>query len=171
MQRTAKVRPHPQVHGSRRIAQMTFAAFTINPVDGRAFITDGSGSGTGVKTRLRIFVEDRGSLCAAGPVRQDATIFFIDALSGDATIKPGTFTQMNNSVPGQVDTGVSKLNGSCGAAGQDYGASAATVVLTQVTSTSVAGTFDLTFPGDAGTLSGTFNVPICGQAFNAACQP
>ena len=117
-----------------------------------------------------VILSDRTALCATGIVHENATVISIDMLSGDKPFKPGTFTQHTGSVPGQVDFAVSKLGATCKAAGQDYRASIANVVLTQVMPT-VAGTFDLTFPGDAETMQDTFNVPICGQSFGTACLP
>lgn len=159
--------------GSVTITGGTFKELTLNAVDAVAFIDPGEASGPGIKTRLRIIAADRENLCTVGPVRQGATLFFIDALSGDEPFKPGTFTQMMDSVPGQVDTGMSKLSATCGPTvpGQDYGASEATVIVTQLTDALVSGTFDLTFPNNRGTLQGTFEVPICGQPFNSSCQP
>lgn len=148
----------------------TFTAVGVNGIiDGTAFFSDSKGD-PGVQSRLVVVLSDRTGLCSASVLHENATVISIDMLSGDKPFKPGTFTQHMKSVPGQVDVGVSKLGPTCKGAGQDYGASIANVVVTQVTPT-VAGTFDMTFPGDAGTMQGTFNVPICGQAFGNACLP
>lgn len=149
----------------------TFDKLTLEPTDAFAFIHPVADGSKGVKSRLLIMAADRSGLCTTGPTRQGSTVFFIDALSGEATFQPGTFTQKMDSVPGQVDIGASKLGPTCNAIGQDYGASEATVVVTQITKTTVSGTFDVTLMNGEGTLKGTFDVPICGQAPAMACQP
>jgi hypothetical protein len=94
----------------------------------------------------------------------------VDALSGDETFRPGTFTQQMDSVPGQVDAGIAKLDEVCSSQGTDWAAEKATVVITDVTETFVAGTFDETFK-DGTTLEGTFHVPLCGRFVLETCTP
>jgi len=77
---------------------------------------------------------------------------------------------MQREAPGQVDVSVSKLNASCGSDGKDFGSATGSVTLTAVTDTGVAGTFDVALLGDAGTLQGTFNVPLCNLPFSSTCQ-
>lgn len=149
----------------------TFSAVSVDGIlDGTAYFVDPKTPTDGVRSRLVVIFADRTALCSTGPLRASATEISIDLLSGDKPFTAGTFTQQMKNAPGQVDFGISKLGATCNGAGQDYGASVANVVLTQVAPT-VAGTFDLTFPGDAGTLQGTFNVPICGSPFDTTCKP
>src|SRR5262249_52728382 len=99
------------------------------------------------------------------------TLLFIDALSGSATFEPGTYTQTQGNVPGQVDLGISRLDGTCTSTGQDYGAESGTVIITSVTATGVAGTFNITLMAGAGTLEGSFNVPLCQSLPSGNCVP
>ena len=170
---TADAGPDATLDGGPLFARTggTFNGVPLAVVDATAFLTQAKSPAPGVKSRLVIVAEDRAALCAAGSFRQNGTFLTIDAQSGDLALQPGTFTQKFADGPGQVDVGISKLSASCGSSGKDYGATVATVVVTQVTATSVAGTFDLTFPSDAGTLQGSFNVPICGQPFDTTCKP
>jgi hypothetical protein len=152
----------------------TFNALTLTMVDGTAYISGPRPSDVdaGVRSELRVFFSDKGSLCANGVMRQGETILSIDALSADPAFAAGTYTQMQQSVPGQVDVAITKLDQSCGATGQDYGAQSGTVVITSLTASNVAGTFDVTLGGGAGTLTGSFSAPICGTAFSGgSCQP
>jgi hypothetical protein len=125
----------------------------------------------GVKTTFRAFVSDRGNLCGAGANRKNGTVFFIEALTDKDTLEPGEFTQHLDSVPGQVDLGISKLDASCQTQGQDYGTASGKVTITSVTATTVSGTFDVTLMGDAGTLTGSFNVPLCASIGSDSCAP
>lgn len=144
----------------------TFNALTLNPVDGTAFITNGATS------ELIVLIADKPSLCTTGVSRQNEISFSIDAQSGTSPFPPGTYTQMGMDGPGQVDPAMSQIGPTCLAIGQDYGAAnGSTVIVKNVTSTYVSGSFDLTFENDAGTLQGTFHVPICTQAPNTTCQP
>lgn len=149
----------------------TFAAFPLDAVDGTAFMTPARDTSAGAKSELRVLVADRPSLCTTGPLRGNETIFSIDALSADTTFRPGTFTQLQNAGPGHVDVSITKLNATCDSDNQDYGAATATVTFTTVNLTAVAGTFEVTLMGNAGTLKGTFNVPLCGEEIVGTCQP
>lgn len=148
----------------------TFAA-TLDVSDGTAFVTPTSERGADVKTELRVFFSDRDNLCTKGPNRQNETVLALDLLSGAATLEPGTFTQKNVDEPGQADVSLATLDGTCKAGSLNDGADEATVTLTTVSATRIAGTIDVTFANDGGTLTGTFDVPVCGQTLSGACSP
>jgi hypothetical protein len=146
----------------------------FHPKDGTGFINttpSGAKASAGVKSELYVVFSDATNLCTTGIDRQGAIVFSIDLLSGDATLQPGTFTGMEQQVPGQANIGVAQLSASCGAAGLELGSASGTVVLTSVSASAVSGTFSVSLLEDAGTLSGSFTVPVCGQAANTSCQP
>lgn len=155
----------------------TFDRLTITPTDGAGSIdTEADLSdelrAAGVKSRFTAFIEDRNNVCSTGARRQDATVFAIVALSDADTFSPGTYTQKQDSVPGQVDLSVTKLNATCTSDQQDFGTESGTVTITSVTETVVTGTFEVTMLGGAGTLQGSFNVPLCpGLTLGESCSP
>jgi hypothetical protein len=146
----------------------TFNALTLNQLDGTA-TTDTTGLGT----ELIILISDHAGLCSTGANRQNEITFSVDALSNQNPFATGTYTETGNpDTAGNADTVMSKLGPTCAAIGQDYAAAVgSTVVIKNVTPTYVAGTFDLTFENDAGTLQGSFHVPFCDHALNLTCQP
>jgi hypothetical protein len=154
----------------------TFDKLTLTPTDGVGIIdTEAALSddlkAAGVKSRFRAFVEDRPNLCSTGAGRQNATVFAIDALSDNPSFAPGTYTQKQDSVPGQVDVSITKLNGTCTSDQQDYGAESGTVTITSVSATVVTGNFEMTLLHGDGTLSGSFNVPLCPGLKLGGCDP
>lgn len=154
----------------------SFDKLSLTPTDGAGIIESEAALGAeleaaGVKSRFRAFVEDKNSVCGLGAKRQNATVFAIDALSDSPTFAPGTYTQKQSSAPGQVDLSITKLNATCGSDQQDYGTESGTVTITSVTATVVTGTFDVTLMGGAGTLSGSFNVPLCPSLRSESCDP
>jgi hypothetical protein len=152
----------------------TFDKLKLTPTDGIGVIDHDiseNAKAAGVKSTFRAFVSDRGNLCGLGSNRQNGTVFFIEALSDKDTIQPGEFTQHQDAVPGQVDLGITKLDGTCQLQGQDYGTESGKVTITSVTSTAVSGTFDVTLMNGAGTLTGSFNVPICAGIGSDSCAP
>lgn len=118
-------------------------------------VKDGTGAiATG---RFRAFLSDANNLCSAGALRQGATVLGIDT-NGTA---PGTFAATFQ---------VSRNDASCnGAAAMDSGSG--TVTLTTVSASFVEGTFDATMSGDAGSLTGSFNVPLCPALDATTCKP
>jgi hypothetical protein len=151
----------------------SFHAFPLNAVDGTGFLVTPTTGNPDVKSELKAFFSDKPGLCSTGVVRQNETIFAIDAVSGTAAFQPGTFTEMQQEVPGQVDVTITRLDATCSATApsRDYGAESGTVVITSVTASAVAGTFDVTLSNDGGTLTGSFDVPMCEQPFSNDCRP
>jgi hypothetical protein len=151
----------------------TFKALTLNAVDGIGVISTSvppEFADAGIRSEFKAFISDKSNLCGTGVVRQNETIFAITAVSGSATFQAGTYTEMLQEVPGQVDVSITKLNAACTSNSQDYGSASGTVVITSVTASAVAGTFDVTLLGDAGTLQGSFNVPLC-PSLSTSCVP
>lgn len=148
----------------------TFSALPIDALDGVAYLTPARDTAKGAKNELRVVISSQGQICSATPVRANTTLFMIDALGGDDTFKTGTYTQTMEDKPGQVDVAVSRFDDACGTQGSDYGAESATVHITSVTDTSVAGTFDVTFTNGHGTLQGSFDVPRCDRPLAGACK-
>jgi hypothetical protein len=153
------------------VSGLPFNRFGTDFVDAIAFIEEPKSPVAGVKARLLIIAADHPALCATGAVHQNSIILSIDAQSGDSPPKPGTFTQTMDDGPGQVDVGLTQLSATCGSSGTAYGAEIANVVVSEITVTSVKGTFAVTFPGAVGTLQGSFNAPICAKKFDATCNP
>jgi hypothetical protein len=151
----------------------SFHAFPLNAVDGTGFLVTPATGNPDVKSELKAFFSDKPGLCSTGFLRQNETIFAIDAVSGSATFQPGTFTEMQQEVPGQVDVTITRLDATCGASApaQNYGAESGSVVITSVTASAVAGTFDVTLSNDGGTLTGSFDVALCDQPFSNDCRP
>jgi hypothetical protein len=146
----------------------------FHPKDGTGFVNttpSGAKASAGVKTELYVVFSDATNLCATGINHQGAAVFSLDLLSGDATPQPGTFTATQQQAPGQANIRVAQLSASCGAEGLELGSASGTVVLTSVSASVVSGTFSVDLLQDAGTLSGSFSVPVCGQAPNTSCQP
>ncbi len=154
----------------------SFDKLAFTPADGAAVIDTGAAlsdahKATGVKSRLRAFVLDTDTVCGKGARRPNMTVFAIDALSDQPSFVAGTYTQKLDSVPGHVDLSMTKLNATCSSDMQDYGIESGTVTIAQVTATFVEGSFDVTFMNGAGTLTGTFNVPLCASLDSSACTP
>jgi hypothetical protein len=147
----------------------SFNASALNVLDGTAFVSSVPSQAGGINSNLSVFFSDKTSLCSTGVRRQNETVLVIGAMSGGPAFQAGTFTDTQEEAPGQAYVSVTALNGAC--ANQSLGAASGTVVITSVTSSAVSGTFDVTLLGDAGTLQGSFNVPLCDQAFSYSCQP
>jgi hypothetical protein len=150
----------------------SFNALPLHPLDGIGYITrliSGPGAGAGVKSAFVGIVGERQSLCAGSVVRPNETTFAITAQSGDDPFRPGTFAVGLGELPGDVEVSMTRFGPSCLVADQ-YAAESGSVVITRVTSSAVSGTFDVTLAGDAGTLQGSFDVPLCPQPA-ARCTP
>lgn len=115
------------------------------------------GTGTLETGRFRAFISDANSVCANGARRQGATVLGIDT-TGTA---PGTFPATF-----QIARNDSACNGT---AATNTGSG--TVTITSVSTTVVEGTFDATLDADAGTLTGSFNVPLCPALDVTTCKP
>lgn len=141
----------------------SFDKLAAAPFGAVAFLEPISAEGagpSGVKTRLHIMASDHPSDLCAAPMHASSSIYTFEALSEHESFQPGTFTQKWDFVPGQVLTTASTLGPSCDVTA-GYTGTEATVVVTEVTETSVTGTFELTFSDGAGTLKGSFKAPIC----------
>jgi hypothetical protein len=150
----------------------TFGALPLHPLDGMGHISrlvSGPPAAAGVRSTFAAVVSDRTNLCAISLLRPNETAFAISALSGDDPFRPSTFAVGGNGVPGEVNVSVTRMGPVCTPTDQ-YASASGSVVITRVTSDAVAGTFDVTLPGDAGTLQGSFDVPLCGQP-SARCTP
>jgi hypothetical protein len=150
----------------------SFNTLPLHPLDGIGYITrliSEPALGAGVRSEFLAIVSERGSLCAASAVRPNETAFAITALSGDDPFQPGTFAVGLGGQPGDVNVSMTRFGPSCLPAEQ-YASESGTVVVTRVTADAVSGTFDVTLAGDAGTLQGSFDVPLCAQP-TARCTP
>jgi len=152
----------------------SFDALAIRPVDGFGTIVTavpGPLAEAGVNSNFLAFVADRPALCA-GVLRQSETVVSIDALSANSTFAPDRFVVTSEVVPTAVTVEVTRFDDTCGVAGQ-YVAVSGSVNVTSVTSAKIAGTFDVALSGDAGTLQGSFDVPLCSADADAAqtCAP
>ncbi len=96
----------------------------------------------------------------------------IVAVNGTGDVAPGTYDLGGLNGFGQLPVGTAvyaslgSTSPTC-APGQFFEASGGTVTLTEVSATHVTGSFDVTFApagslqGSAGTLTGSFDIPIC----------
>ena len=151
----------------------TFQGLSFTPVDGFAAFNqsiDPALADAGVKSELTVLVADKPGLCTTGVLRQSGTFFAFDALSGDSTLVPATFTGMQPQGPGHADVEVVRFDDAC-ALQTEYVSASGSVTVTEVTSTDVAGTFDVTMSLDAGTLYGSFRVPLCSTPSGNTCAP
>jgi hypothetical protein len=150
----------------------SFNSLPLRPQDGVGYVTrliSGPAALAGVRTEFVAVVGDRPSLCAASVVRPNETTFAITAQSGDDPFGPGRFAVGLGGQPGGVEVSVTRFGPSCLPADQ-YVSESGTVVITRVTADAVLGTFEVTLAGDAGTLQGSFDVPLCAQPA-ARCTP
>lgn len=153
----------------------SFDKLTVTPTDGAGLLQSGSAlpaevAAAGVRSRFVAYVADRQNVCTGGPRRADAIVLSIDARSGAEAFAPGTYTGSATVGPGQVELAIAKLGTSC-ASDPEYRAESGTVTITTVRPTYVAGTFDVTLRDGAGTLSGSFNVPLCPSLDLVRCSP
>ena len=127
----------------------SFDKLTLQPLDGAGVLDAG---------RFRAFVEDRASICSTTARRQNSTVLTIVTPSS----APGT------------DDGASvklaKLDAACQAA-PEYASESGRVTITSASATVVAGTFEVTLANGAGTLAGSFNIPICPTLKLDSCEP
>lgn len=161
--------PIPAGDGGLLLLGGSFDALPLAVVDGTAYIADG-GAAPMVASELRAYFSDRSTLCQSGVLRDNETIFAIDAQSGSLPFAAGTYTVKQQGGPGNVDVSITKLNAACGGS-QDFGAASGTVVIESATASVITGTYDVTLLNDAGTLQGFFNVPVCNRPASATCQP
>jgi hypothetical protein len=131
------------------------------PADGVAYVDKGE---------LVIVLSDASSLCSEGVDRQGSMTFSIELYLGAAP-SPATFSATAGQAPGQAALNVTELGASCAPAGLDLAAESGTVTLATVSASVVAGTFSVDLAGGAGTLSGSFSVPLCGAVPSTACTP
>jgi hypothetical protein len=127
----------------------SFDKLALNALDGAGVLDAG---------RFRALVEDRASICSTSARRQNSTVLTIETPSG----APGTYP--NASVE------ISKLDATCANA-QSYASESGTVTITSASSTVIAGTFDVTLANGAGTLKGSFNIPVCPSLKLDTCDP
>ncbi|MCL2778779.1 MAG: hypothetical protein FWD73_12325 [Polyangiaceae bacterium] len=147
----------------------TFDALPFKPVDGMGGFTtlDKDGLpypvGSNAQSVFRAIISDRPDLCGAGSVRPNETMLTIAAYGDGLPFQPGTYdTAMSEYNSGRADVSLVTTDETCSNTSfPHYFAVSGTVVITSVTPTSVAGTFDVTLEGDLGTLQGSFNVPLC----------
>ncbi len=150
----------------------SFNTLPLHPLDGMGYITrliSGPAARAGVKSEFVAIVGERQSLCAGSVVRPNETTFAITAQSGDDPFRAGSFAVGLGGMPGDVEVSMTLFGPSCLVAEQ-YASESGTVTITSVTSSGVSGTFDVTLAGDAGTLQGSFDVPLCPQPA-ARCTP
>jgi hypothetical protein len=148
----------------------TFDKVALDARDGVAYLQRSTNGSRGVKSKLTILIGNEPNMCGAPTLQKQTTFFGLQALSADGEFKPGTFTQHLDRVPGQVDVFAGTIGEACKGDGPQWGAETATVTITSVTATAVSGTFEVTFTGNAGTLQGTFSVPVCESQLVPACQ-
>jgi hypothetical protein len=157
--------------GSFLTIRGSFNALPLDFVNGTVFFVAPDPKEVGVKSRMIAVFSNKPNLCTTGPFRENETVLALDALSGDTSFGPGTYTFTANDLPGEVDINLSKLSATCTSVGQDYGTLSGTLVVTKVSPAEVSGTFQVVLTSGAGTLEGSFHVPTCDPPPTTDCQP
>lgn len=107
------------------------------------------GAGVFANGVFRAYFEDKAGICSTSARRQNSTVLTIETPN---TVK------------------IAKLNATCGN-DQEYVSESGTITIASATSTLVVGSFDVTLANGAGTLKGSFNVPICPSLALDSCEP